>query len=100
MFLDPASIQTIMSPLFLPSAVQFGVHPVHLGIIMVVNGAIGMFTPPFGLNLFVAAGVTKISLSELMKDVWIWILISFIALFLITYIPQISMVLPDLLFKK
>ena len=100
MFLDAASIQTIMSPLFLPAAVQFEVNPVHLGIIMVVNGAIGMFTPPFGLNLFVAAGVTKIPLSELMKTVWMWIFISLTALLLITYIPQISMLLPDLLFRK
>lgn len=98
MFLDAASIQTIMSPLFLPVALSFGINPVHLGIIMVVNGAIGMFTPPFGLNLFVASGVTKIPLTELMRTVGIWILISCAALLVITYIPQISMLLPSLLF--
>lgn len=98
MFLDAGSIQTIMSPLFLPVAVQYGVNPVHLGIIMVVNGAIGMFTPPFGLNLFVAAGITKIPLAELSKKVWIWIILSCIALLLITYIPQISMLMPSLLY--
>lgn len=100
MFLDAASIQTIMSPLFLPVAINFGIHPVHLGIIMVVNGAIGMFTPPFGLNLFVASGITKIPLSELMKSVWIWIAISCAALLVITYIPQISMLLPNLIFRR
>lgn len=99
MFLDPASIQMIMAPLFLPLAAQVGVNPVHLGIIMVVNGAIGMFTPPFGLNLFVASGATDTPLSELVKTVGPWIILSIIALLLITYIPWISMVLPDLLFR-
>ena len=100
MFLDPASIQTIMSPLFLPVALSVGVNPVHLGIIMVVNGAIGMFTPPFGLNLFVASGTTKIPLSELIRSMWVWIILSCLALLVITYIPQISMALPDLLFRR
>jgi C4-dicarboxylate transporter DctM subunit len=99
MFLDPASIQTIMSPLFLPVALSVGVNPVHLGIIMVVNGAIGMFTPPFGLNMFVASGVTGIPLSKLVSTVWPWIIVSFIALLFITFIPQISMLLPDLLYR-
>lgn len=98
MFLDAGSIQTIMAPLLLPVAVQYGVDPVHLGIIMVVNGAIGMFTPPFGLNLFVAAGITKIPLAELSKKVWIWIILSCAALLLITYVPQISMLMPGLLY--
>lgn len=99
MFLDPASIQTIMSPLFLPVALTVGVNPVHLGIVMVVNGAIGMFTPPFGLNMFVASGVTGIPLSNLMKTVWPWIVTSLVALFLITYVPGIAMLLPDLLYR-
>ena len=98
MFLDAGSIQTIMAPLLLPVALQYGVNPVHLGIIMVVNGAIGMFTPPFGLNLFVAAGITKIPLTELSKKVWIWIILSCLALLLITYVPQISMLMPGLLY--
>ena len=98
MFLDAGSIQTIMAPLFLPVALQYGINPVHLGIIMVVNGAIGMFTPPFGLNLFVAAGITKIPLAELSRKVWVWIILSLIALLLITYIPPISMFMPGLLY--
>jgi len=99
MFLDPASIQTIMSPLFLPVALSVGVNPVHLGIIMVVNGAIGMFTPPFGLNMFVASGVTGIPLSTLIKTVWPWVIVSILALLLITYIPWIAMALPNLLYR-
>lgn len=99
MFLDAGSIQTIMSPLFLPVAMQYGVHPVHLGIIMVVNGAIGMFTPPFGLNLFVASGVSKIPLVEISKKIWIWILLSLISLFIITYVPRISLLLPSFIYN-
>lgn len=99
MFLDPASIQTIMSPLFLPVALNVGVNPVHLGIIMVVNGAIGMFTPPFGLNMFVASGVTGIPLSTLIKTVWPWVIVSILALLLITYVPWIAMALPNLLYR-
>lgn len=99
MFLDAGSIQTIMSPLFLPVAAQYGINPVHLGIIMVVNGAIGMFTPPFGLNLFVAAGITKIPLAELSRKIWIWILLSLISLLIITYIPEISMFLPGFIYS-
>lgn len=93
MFLDAGSIQTIMSPLLLPIALGYGIDPVHLGIIMVVNGAIGMFTPPFGLNLFVAAGITKIALKDLMKSTLPWILLSCFALLLITYIPALSLCL-------
>jgi C4-dicarboxylate transporter DctM subunit len=100
MFLDPASIQMIMAPLFLPLAMAAGVHPVHLGLIMVVNGAIGMFTPPFGLNLFVASGVSGTPLSELTRQVWVWVGLSIVALGLITYIPALTMLVPNLLFRK
>ena len=100
MFLDPASIQMIMAPLFLPVALQFNITPVHLGVIMVVNGAIGMFTPPFGLNLFVASGIAKVPLGKLVRTVIPFILISLISLLFITYIPSISLWLPRLLFVK
>lgn len=99
MFLDASSIITIMAPLFLPVAQAFGIDPVHLGVVMVVNGAIGMFTPPFGLNLFVASGVTKISLSELYRTVWVWIGLSILALLLITYAEPIVMFLPNLVME-
>jgi C4-dicarboxylate transporter DctM subunit len=101
MLTDPASFQMILSPLFLPLARAVGVDPVHLGIIMVVNGAIGMFTPPFGLNLFMATSVTKIPLGELIKPriVGPWVAVSLVALALITYIPWLTMVVPKLLFR-
>ena len=93
MFIDAASIQTILSPLFLPVALNYGIDPVHLGIIMVVNGAIGMATPLFGLNLFVATGLSKKPLSTIIKGVMPFIILSLIAMAIITYVPQITLFL-------
>ena len=97
MFIDASSMITICAPLFLPIANQFGIDPVHLGVVMVVNGAIGMFTPPLGLNIFIASGITKVPLSEIYKNVWIWVILSLIALFIITNIPILTMMLPNLI---
>lgn len=94
MFLDGASIVTILGPLFFPIAMQAGIDPVHLGIVMVVNCAIGMFTPPFGLNLFVASSITDQPVMKVAKGAIPFILLSIIALILITYIPDISLWLP------
>lgn len=94
MFLDGASITTILGPLFLPIATSAGVDIVHLGIIMVVNSAIGMFTPPFGLNLFVASSITKQPMLKVAKGAVPFIVMSLIALLLVTYIPDISLWLP------
>jgi C4-dicarboxylate transporter DctM subunit len=94
MFIDGASITTILAPLFLPIAVRVGIDPVHLGIVIVVNSAIGMFTPPFGLNLFVATGITSQPLSAVTKGIFPWIAITIVALLIITYIPEISLWLP------
>ena len=94
MFLDGASIVTIMGPLFFPIATAAGVDPVHLGVVMVVNCAIGMFTPPFGLNLFVASNITEKPVMKVAKGVIPFIGLSVVALLLITYIPGISLWLP------
>ncbi len=94
MFLDGASIVTIMGPLFFPIATAAGVDPVHLGVVMVVNCAIGMFTPPFGLNLFVASNITEKPVMKVAKGAIPFIGLSVIALLLITYIPEISLWLP------
>ncbi len=95
MFLDGASIVTILGPLFFPIATQAGIDPIHLGIVMVVNCAIGMFTPPFGLNLFVASSITKQPVMTVAKGAIPFIILSIIALLLITYIPDISLWLPE-----
>ena len=87
----------ILTPIFLPIVTQLGVNPIHFGIIMVVNLAIGMSTPPLGVNLFVACGVAKISIEQIIKAI-IWLLIAnLIALLLITYIPAISLFFPQLM---
>ena len=94
MFIDGASITVILAPLFYPIAVRAGIDPIHLGIVIVVNSAIGMYTPPFGLNLFVATGVTGQPLSRATRGIFPFICVSIMALILITYIPEISLWLP------
>lgn len=94
MFIDGASIITILAPLFAPIALKAGIDLIHLGIILTVNSAIGMFTPPFGLNLFVATGVTGDSLTVVTKGIMPFILISLVTLAIITYAPEISLWLP------
>ncbi|MBU5312597.1 TRAP transporter large permease subunit [Tissierella carlieri] len=91
MFIDPASATTILAPLFLPLAINYGIDPIHLGIIMVVNGAIGMFTPPFGLNLFVATGVSKEPVSKIISGIVPFVILSLITMAIVTYVPQVTM---------
>lgn len=98
MFLDGCSIITILGPLFYPIAVQAGIDPIHLGIVIVVNTAIGMFTPPFGLNLFVASSITKKPILTVSKGVIPFIVISIIALLVITYVPEVSLFIPRMVY--
>ena len=98
MFLDGASIIMILGPLLYPIAVKYGIDPIHLGIVITVNCAIGMYTPPFGLNLFVATGITKLPILQVTKGVLPFIWISLISLLLITYFPEISLWLPRLIY--
>jgi C4-dicarboxylate transporter DctM subunit len=98
-FMEPSAIILIMAPILFPIALKLGIDPIHLGIIMVVNMEIGMLTPPVGLNLFVISGVTGRSMGWAIKACvpWLMVLLSF--LILITYIPQISLFLPEFLDK-
>lgn len=99
MLIDGASIILILAPLLLPVALKVGVDPLHLGIIMVVNTAIGMFTPPFGLNLFVAPTVDQEwTMARLIPAILPFIWISLIPLLVITYFPGISLWLPRLIY--
>lgn len=99
MFMDPSAAILILVPLFLPIALEMGIDPVHFGIIMIVNLSIGMLTPPFGLNLFVASGISQLSLSEVTKGVVPFILVLIITLLIITFIPQLSTFLPSLIYQ-
>jgi C4-dicarboxylate transporter DctM subunit len=91
MFIDAGAAIMILAPLIYLPMVQLGVDPVHLGVVMVTNLSIGMFTPPFGLNLFVARSVTGLSLGRIYQSVLPFIIISIVSLAIITYIPWISM---------
>lgn len=94
-FMEPSAILLIMAPILFPIAVKLGIDPIHLGIIMVVNMEIGMITPPVGLNLFVTAGITGESLTWVLRAALPWLMILLVFLMLITYIPQISLFLPE-----
>jgi C4-dicarboxylate transporter DctM subunit len=97
-FMEPSAILLIMAPILFPIAVQLGIDPIHLGIIMVVNMEIGMVTPPVGLNLFVASGITGMSLTEVLKAALPWMGILLVFLILITFVAPISIWLPNMLF--
>ncbi len=96
-FMEPSGILLIMAPILFPIAIQLGIDPIHLGIIMVVNMEIGMITPPVGLNLFVTSGITGMSMIEVIKATYPWLLLLLSFLMIITYIPQVSIFLPNLL---
>jgi len=96
-FMEPSGLLIIVAPLVFPIAIQLGIDPIHLGIIMVVNMEIGMITPPVGLNLFVTAGVAAMSVMAVVKAALPWVGIMFIFLILVTYVPWISTAIPTAL---
>lgn len=98
MFIDGSSATIILAPLLYPVAESLGIDLVHFGVMMVANIAIGMFSPPFGLNLFVAQPVTGAKMKDIIVGVFPFLLISLVALILITYIPQITMFIPNLVY--
>ena len=97
MFIDPTSITMIFAPIFLPICLAMDISPVHLGLILVVNSAIGMYTPPFGFNLFVASGISRLSIDRMVPGVMPFILCGIIAVLIITFVPQLSLWLPEAL---
>jgi len=98
-FMEPSSILLITAPLLFPMAMQLGIDEIHLGVLMTVNMEIGMITPPVGLNLYVASGISHLGLTETTKACAPWILVMLAYLILITYVPIISLWLPNLLFR-
>jgi C4-dicarboxylate transporter DctM subunit len=92
-FLEPPAAILILTPLLLPIVRGVGVNPIHFGIIVAVNLSLGMYTPPFGLNLFSSQAIFNAPLSRIYLGVLPFLLLNFIALLVITYIPAISMVL-------
>jgi C4-dicarboxylate transporter DctM subunit len=95
--MEPSSIVLIMAPILFPVAMKLGIDPVHFGIIMVVNMEVGMCHPPVGLNLYVASGIAKMGITELTIAVWPWLLTMLVFLVIVTYWPDLSLFLPQVL---
>jgi C4-dicarboxylate transporter, DctM subunit len=100
MFLEPNSTLVVLTPLFYPIATRLGVDPVHLGVILVLNISIGMYTPPFGFNLFVSMSIFNAPMRKIAAGLAPFIIVSLVALFIITYLPQITLWLPKILYPK
>lgn len=96
-FMSETAAMIIMIPILLPALTMLKINLVHFGILMMLNIAIGMATPPFGVNLFVTCSIAKISIEEYAKEVWPFIIALVISLILITYIPEITLFLPKIL---
>ena len=92
-FMDTLAAIIILTPILLPIAIQIGIDPIHFGIIMVVNLAIGFITPPLGVNLFVGSGISGVSIEQLSKAIIPFFVAMVITLLMITFIPQISLFL-------
>ena len=93
-FMEPASVTLILAPILFPVAAALGVDPVHFGIIMVINMEIGMLTPPVGLNLYVASGISRLGLTTMSRAVVPWLLTMLGFLMVVTYWPELSLALP------
>ncbi|GAB6281096.1 MAG: C4-dicarboxylate TRAP transporter large permease protein DctM [Thermovirga sp.] len=91
MFIDGGAAIMILFPLIFLPLLKMGVDPVHLGVVLVTNLAVGMYTPPFGLNIFVARSVTQLPLTKIYKSVLPFILISMLALAIVTYVPSVAL---------
>ena len=94
-FMEPSAIILILAPIFFPIAMKLGIDPIHLGIVMVVNMEIGLVHPPVGLNLFVTSAVTGLTLGETIRAALPWLSILLVFLLLVTYVPFISLALPN-----
>jgi len=99
-FMEPSAIIMIMVPLLLPVATALGIDPIHFGIIVTINMELGMITPPIGLNLFVTSGITGESLKNVIIYAMPWASVILLGLILVTYIPEISLWLPNMIYGK
>lgn len=95
-FLDVSTIQLVIVPLFIPTALALGIDLVHLGVVLVLNMMIGLITPPMGMLLFVIKAVNGIPISAMIKELWPHLLLLIVVLFMITYIPELVTWLPKM----
>lgn len=100
MFIETSAAIIVLAPILAPVAQHFGIDPVHFGLVMVVNLALGMITPPFGVNLFAACTVARISLDRIVPYLIPFVLVILACLMVVTYVPGISLGLRDLVYSK
>ncbi len=100
MFIETSAAIIVLAPILAPVAVHFGIDPIHFGLVMVVNLALGMITPPFGVNLFAACTVARISLDRIIPHLLPFVLVVLGCLMVITYFPALSLTLRDLVYAK
>ena len=99
MFIETGAAIIVLAPILAPVAMHFGIDPVHFGLVMVVNLALGMITPPFGVNLFAACTVAKLSLDQVISRLWPFVAVVLCCLMVITYVPGLSLGLRDLVYR-
>jgi C4-dicarboxylate transporter, DctM subunit len=100
MFIETSAAIIVLAPILAPVAMHFGIDPVHFGLVMVVNLALGMITPPFGVNLFAACTVARISLDRIIPYLLPFVAVVLACLMVITYVPELSLTLRDLVYQK
>lgn len=100
MFIETGAAIIVLAPILAPVAMHFGIDPIHFGLIMVVNLALGMITPPFGVNLFAACTVARISLDRMVKDLIPFVIVILACLMVISYVPSLSLWLRDLVYAR
>ena len=100
MFIETSAAIIVLAPILAPVAMHFGIDPVHFGLVMVVNLALGMITPPFGVNLFAACTVARISLDRIVTQLVPFVLVVLACLMVVTYVPALSLTLRDLAYAK
>lgn len=99
MFIETGAAIIVLAPILAPVGMHFGIDPVHLGLVMVVNLALGMITPPFGVNLFAACTVARLSLDQVISRLWPFVVVVLCCLMVITYVPSLSLALRDLVYR-
>jgi tripartite ATP-independent transporter DctM subunit len=99
MFIETSAAILVLAPILVPVAIHFGIDPVHFGLVMVINLAMGMITPPFGVNLFAACTIARISLDQIVGRLLPFIVVIFCCLMVVTYVPVLSLGLRDLVYK-
>ena len=96
-FMDLAPMLLICTPIFMPIIAKLGIHPVHFGMVMILNLGIGLITPPVGPTLFVGCAVGKVTMEQVSKELWPFYGAMCVALLLVTYVPALSLWIPGLL---